>query len=229
MYKIFRSSDQDQPPSTSISIWLNKKNLPPLGLQVLLFNSERIKAGHGCTRELPGSVPTSISNFKCHTRIRAGFSHQVTRIRKSKTRGFLSSCWSKLNSIANTNTSNKREGETSSSKATAPRVRHRFFCLHVFVLPLYGHVWIYLASDHLGASKIVFAISPLVNGMGNLWVKLTLPVPVPVKTHTHGAYPHHGYRLFRGSDIPYPGYTRTRTRHGYPRVYYYQEVYIIYI
>jgi hypothetical protein len=53
-----------------------------------------IKAGHECTRELLGSVPTSISNFKCHTWICAGFSHRVTPIRESKTREFSSTCGS---------------------------------------------------------------------------------------------------------------------------------------
>ena len=53
-----------------------------------------VKAGHECTRELSGSVPMSISNFKCHTQIRAGFSHWVIQICKSKTHGFLSTCGS---------------------------------------------------------------------------------------------------------------------------------------
>ena len=44
--------------------------------------------------------------------------------------------------------------------AIATRVQHGFFCLHVFVLALYGHIQIYLASDYLRASRIVLAISP---------------------------------------------------------------------
>ena len=51
------------------------------------FKLEQNKAEHECTRGWPGSVPTGISNSKCYTWIRAGFSHRVTRSHKSKLMG----------------------------------------------------------------------------------------------------------------------------------------------
>ena len=53
-----------------------------------------LKAEHKCTRRWPGSIPTGISNSKCHTWICVGYSHQVTQSHESKTHGFLSTCGS---------------------------------------------------------------------------------------------------------------------------------------
>ena len=52
------------------------------------------KGEHECTRGRPGSVPTGISNSKCHTWIRTGFSHRVTWSCGSKTHRFSSTCGS---------------------------------------------------------------------------------------------------------------------------------------
>ena len=80
------------PASRFIYRYMNYKFIQPdIGKHSSLNGSwDLIRAEHECTCGWPGSVPTGISNSKCYTWIRAGFSHRVTRSRKSKTHRFSS-------------------------------------------------------------------------------------------------------------------------------------------